>query len=188
MKKANYLLVLLWLTVVNGYSQQKKTIADTASYPDSIIVKTVPFDVDKKIASESYELDSLYHYQFFKDASLKNKLMSSSKEINDYVKALMGHLASTSNSPVDSIYSYKFHDSSLADQLNKYISIVHQLNVNNSVKKVAVDKIERTYRLYKSKKIPVKSNSNNMEFLKLQLYRIIWTEIYLMENAEYYPI
>jgi len=187
MKKANYLLVLLCLTGVSGYSQQKKTIADTASYPDSIIVKTVPFDVDKKIASESYELDSLYHFQTFKDASLKNKLMSSSKEINDYVKALMNHLASSLNS-VDSIYSYKFQESNLTAQLNKYISIIHQLNINKSVKEIAVDKIERTYRLYKSKKIPVKNNNNNMEFLKLQFYRIVWTEIYLLENAEYYPI
>jgi hypothetical protein len=163
---------------------------------DSIVTKTfkkdsatittdmVYQDVDLTITKLDKELDSLYRVYKFTNASIKTDLSASSTRVKDYMKDLIkngGFDKNTNLTSTDFLYDFKFKNSTLSQELEKYIKSIHELDLNATVKKVAFHKVERIKNIKAVESYTHKYDSA-LTILKIQLYNVLWSEVYIIDN------
>jgi hypothetical protein len=153
---------------------------DTATITTGIVYQ----DVDLNITKLDKELDSLYRVYKFTYASNKTNLSASSKAVKDYIKNLIkngGFDKNTNLTTTNVIYDFKFKNSTLSQELEKYIKSINELDLNATVKKVAINKIQRVNNIKAIESYTHKYNCV-LTILKIQLYKVLWSEIYIIDN------
>jgi hypothetical protein len=183
MKIANLILVALGLTGYTGcFSQDSIVKKDSAN----ISVGITYYDVDLKIKKLERELDSLYSTHKFKHPMVKTGLRIHSQKVKEYIQELLknGRLESNTNSTTtDAVYNYKFRNSTLLQELDNYLASVNASDLNATVKKVAIGKAQRVENIKTLNSYTHKYNES-VTILKVQLSRIIESEIYSIDNEE----
>jgi hypothetical protein len=181
MKIGKLILVVIGLiSFVDCFAQDSIVKKDSAN----ITISFAYSDVDLKINKLDKELDSLYSVYQFKNPSIKTNLIVSSKKLKDYIGDLIKNGGFDKNSNLtttDFLYDFKFKNSTLSQELEKYIKSINELNLNATVKKVAINKAERIRNIKTVDSYTHKYNTS-LTILKIQLYKVIRSEIYIIDN------
>jgi len=177
------------ISFVDCFSQD--SIVSRTFKKDSATIKTVIayYDVDLKINELDKELDSLYSVFQFKNPSIKTNLRINSKKIKDYIEDLIkngGFDKNANLTTTELLYDFKFKNSTLSQELDKYVESINNLDLNASVKKVAVNKVQKI-KYIKSVDSYTHKYNIALTILKIQLYKVIWSEIYTIDNEDIHP-
>jgi hypothetical protein len=177
-------VIVVLINSVNCFAQD--SIVSKTFKKDSATISTVIayYDIDLKINQLDMELDSLFSVYKFKNPAIKTGLIVSSKKLKDYLGDLIkngGFDKNTNLATVDFLYDFKFKNSTLSMELEKYIKSINELDLNSIVKKVAINKAQRIKNIKTVDSYTHKYNTA-LTILKIQLYKVIWSEIYIIDN------
>lgn len=179
-------IIIGLISFIDCFSQDSVVYRNVKRDSKTVRIIVTYADIDLEIRGADKELDSLYSIYKIKYPTLTNNLSTHSKRIKDYVGELINnknlrrevYLTST-----DSIYEFKFRNSSLSQELEKYIKSFEDVNLNTTVKKIASRKVQKIKKIELVNKFTHKYNAS-VTILKMQLLEVIRSEIYMLDNAD----
>lgn len=179
-----YFLLCAFFIPHLSYSQDS-VISTKISLNDSLVVESVFIkeDVDLKINKLTKELDSLYSNYQIQNPSVLTDLKPASEVIKNYILDLIrsGGFDKSSELNTEVLYSKTFNNSSLLEEMGKYINSINNLELNPDVKKNVVKRIHPLKNPDALNSYTNKYNKN-VTTLKKHLIDILWSEIYIIDN------
>lgn len=150
---------------------------------ESVYIKK---DVDLRIGELENELDSLYLNYKIQNPSVLSSLKPASQKIKSYILDLIKNGGcDTSEFNTETLYSKTFNNSSLKEEMEKYINSINSLELSPGIKKNAIRKIHPVNNPDRLNTYTNKYNKN-ITALKKHLVDILWSEIYILDNENYF--
>ncbi len=143
-------------------------------------------DVDLRIGKLENELDSLYLNYKIQNPSVLSGLKPASQKLKSYILYLIENGGyNTSDFNTENLYSKTFNNSNLKEEMEKYRNSINKLELNPGIKKIAIEKIKPVNNPDRLNSYTNKYNKN-ITALKKHLIDILWCEIYILDNENYY--